>query len=197
MKSPWIVQTAGPPAATGMALSTRTAMARASSAIAQVVRPLGGGSPDDREHEKARRMPAVRRGDPIRLLEALAPRERALAGRRSSLSAERISAAPHSVTTGTSHRTKAERQCKRFPPRPHPELHGGAEVSSSGRGCGGGCLGELLTHGAASPRHMSHTPIRIACKLQVTAWVTSVPLSLRLANREPRQRLDSTYKRAS
>jgi hypothetical protein len=52
-----------------------------------------------------------------------------------------------------------------------------------------GASRSALNPGATSPRHMSHTPFRITCNLQVPAWVTSPPLSLRLLNRAPRRRL--------
>ena len=60
-----------------------------------------------------------------------------------------------------------------------------------------GASRSALTPGATSPRHMSHTPILIVCKLQVRAWVTSAPLSLRPPNREPQRRLAFAYMRAS
>ena len=60
-----------------------------------------------------------------------------------------------------------------------------------------GASRSALTPGATSPRHMSHTPFRIVCRLQVKALVTSAPPSLRLPNREPRRRLAFAYMRAS
>jgi hypothetical protein len=137
---PGIVQPAGQPVAIWMALRRHTATRRRLEESPK--------SPDSGD-EAARTNAGTRKpvvcvqcvgGDSIRLLEALASGERALAGRCSSLSAGRISATPHSVTTGTSHGIKNETQCKRFPTsltqnvmptaRPHPVVEAGEAGSS-------------------------------------------------------------------
>ena len=136
------------PPARGTAHRTCTATRRRPTGLPDSPDSGGGLSGEAARTTVRKRKPAAclqfAGGHPLRLLGALASGERALGGRRSSLSAERISAAPHSVATGTSHGSKTGWQSKRFPPRPHPELDVDAEVSSSGRGCDGGRLAERL-----------------------------------------------------